>query len=164
MKLVKNKIIKNKKGIATSLIIDVWAVIAYFLVFLVIYIALTVSTRIDYAMYYELLKEEKTMELLNILKTPVDEQKTIADYLIDYDLKRNKEVKDKIIETLEKNKIYSSISCISFNFEEKNEIIVISPLTNNCDSLSSHIKVTEIRFPTPRRKVITASSYAFDKQ
>ena len=154
------KIIKNKKAMATSLIIDIWAIIAYFLVFLVVYMSVIASSKLDYKVCVEQLKEEKTMELLNILKTPADDaQSTIAERLALYDLGDLKDAEDKIVEILKKNNLYFGIYCISFDFEEKDSII-ISPgfRVDECEDADAN-KLAEIRFPNKNQKIITAGYY-----
>jgi len=148
----------NKKAIATSVMVDVWALIAYFLVFIIIYISIIAQGSVDYKLTVEELKESETMHLLNVLRTPIEINKkiiTIAEYAALYDSDpqlssddASKNIKDK----LSKINLYDK-GCLIFNFHQK------SPLKLGCESSAYKYSATnaDVRFPSKNGNIINAT-------
>lgn len=164
------KITKHKKAIATSLVVDFWSIILYFLVFLIVYAVILFMTRAPYDVKVEQLKESKTMELLNILRTPIDAGSgtmTVAEYLAKYDSDNSLDsqtVKDAIKAALQKVNLYSkdNFNCISFDFEDLGKKIILKPddnplLPRICEDPQ---KMVEINFPAREGRIVNATYYA----
>jgi len=81
------KLCKSKKGIGTSVIVDVFMLLAYFIIFvLVIFIISRVDSRTE--VRNEALTIDYNLELINGLRTPITLEGprtiTFADYLAEY--------------------------------------------------------------------------------
>jgi len=166
------KIAKHKKAIATSLVVDFWSIVLYLLVFLIVYAVILFMTRAPYDVKVEQLKESKTMELLNILRTPIDAgggNMTVAEYLAKYDSDASldaQKVKDAIKAGLQNTNLYSedTLDCVYFNFEDSSKRIMLKPKeTTSSPSVCEDYfptKMLEIMFPTREGKIVNATYYA----
>src|SRR3990172_7337602 len=125
------KLLKNKKAIATSLIVDFWALVAYFLIFIIVYVSVIMSSRLEADICIEQIKEDKTMELLNVLKTQIDvnnEKITVAEYAARYADDKSigtddaKTVLEPIITKIDNRNPGSDIYCIDFAFTNREKV------------------------------------------
>jgi len=156
----------NKKAIATSVIIDVWGLIVYFLIFLIVYISIIATSKLDYNVCVEQIKESSTMNLLNTLKTPIDFNSktiTIAEYLSVYAADNSistDKIRDDIQKQIENSNIDLDFYCLSFVFDKRDEIALskYSPVSS-CEKIDNGEKISEVKFPGKDSSMITASSY-----
>lgn len=171
------RIIKHKKAIGTSLIVDFWSLVIFLVVFLIVYIAIIAGGNVEYGVCVEKIKEDRTMEMLNVLRTPISvEGKTmeISEYLAMYDAGDldADEVQGNIVERLKKVGEFENIFCMSFDFLEKERIVIAEGGLYKISSCEGSVvagvvgsksfdgkKVAEAKFPSSNKNTITAANY-----
>lgn len=183
------KLSESKKGSVESVITDVFALLAYFVFFIIaVYLVSSSGNQSNAQVDSEAVKVDFSMELLNGLRTPVtttengiEKNMTFADYLADYAdnilcetinyaqcdqtcIQRNAEAAVQQLEPFFNHLLAEGNACVTVNFSSDcnypNQILPnIVEQKNKCNREIKEQR-GEIVFPTKKKGVVTVKIWS----